>query len=99
MSGGPTTQTPPPDMARGATADLCDVHYPDPVDVVVQPKIQIMQPLFRCRPGQGVVTLAAMAAHIQLVFRDLGGVLRFSGKAATVKCFENNPLVRAVRTA
>ena len=44
----PKTAVPPPDMSRGATADLCDVHYPDPVDVVVEPKVQIMQPLFRC---------------------------------------------------
>eukprot|EP00892_Ulva_mutabilis_P004737 jgi/Ulvmu1/2635/UM014_0087.1 len=73
MSAAPKTSVPPPDMARGATADLCDVHYPDPVDVVVEPKLQIMQ------PG----------------FKDLGGLLRFSGQAATVKCFENNPLVRA----
>lgn len=27
-------------------------------------------------------------------FRDLGGNLAFSGKVSTVKCFENNPLVR-----
>jgi RraA family protein len=26
--------------------------------------------------------------------RDLGGKMRFSGKISTVKCFENNPLVR-----
>jgi regulator of ribonuclease activity A len=26
--------------------------------------------------------------------RDFGGVLRFSGPASTVRCFENNPLVR-----
>ena len=44
----PKTAVPPPDMSRGATADLCDVHYPDSVDVVVEPKVQIMQPLFRC---------------------------------------------------
>lgn len=29
--------------------------------------------------------------------RDLGGNLRFSGQVSTVKCFENNPLVRKVR--
>ena len=29
--------------------------------------------------------------------RDFGGTLRFSGRIATVKCFENNPLVRKVR--
>lgn len=28
--------------------------------------------------------------------RDLGGKLRFSGQVSTVKCFENNPLVRKV---
>ena len=27
-------------------------------------------------------------------FRDFGGVKRFSGPASTIKCFENNPLVR-----
>lgn len=27
-------------------------------------------------------------------FRDFGGVTRFSGPASTVKCYENNPLVR-----
>ena len=29
------------------------------------------------------------------VFRDLGGVHRFSGAVATVKCFEDNSLVKA----
>lgn len=29
------------------------------------------------------------------VFRDLGGVRRFSGTVATVKCFEDNSLVKA----
>lgn len=49
MATAPTTnQFPPPDAARGATADLCDVHYPDPVDVVVgAPKVQIAAPVFR----------------------------------------------------
>lgn len=28
--------------------------------------------------------------------RDFGGNLRFSGAVSTVKCFENNPLVRKV---
>ena len=27
-------------------------------------------------------------------FRDFGGVARFAGPASTVKCYENNPLVR-----
>lgn len=75
LTDAPRTKTPPPDTARGATADLCDVHYPDPVDKVVKPQIQIMQP----------------------IFKDLGGNMRFSGQVATVKCFENNPLVRKVR--
>jgi regulator of ribonuclease activity A len=29
------------------------------------------------------------------IFRDFGGKIRFSGRAATIKCYENNPLVRA----
>ena len=69
-----STQTPPPDAARGATADLCDTFIKDPVDIVNQGRVQIMNP----------------------VFRDFGGHLRFNGQAATVKCFENNPLVRQV---
>lgn len=35
--------------------------------------------------------------HVQIanpIFRDFGGNQRFSGKASTVLCFENNPLVR-----
>ncbi|KAK9821906.1 hypothetical protein WJX81_000937 [Elliptochloris bilobata] len=28
------------------------------------------------------------------IFRDFGGKSNFSGRATTVKCFENNPLVR-----
>lgn len=41
---------------------------------------------------------ASSARTVQIaepVFRDFGGRLRFSGRAATIKCFENNPLVRA----
>ncbi len=69
-----STQTPPPDAARGATADLCDTFITDPVDVVNQRDVQIMDP----------------------IFRNYGGNSRFKGQAATVKCFENNPLVRKV---
>ena len=69
-----STQTPPPDAARGATADLCDTFIKDPVDVVNQRDVQIMDP----------------------IFRNFGGHTRFKGQAATVKCFENNPLVRKV---
>lgn len=47
-SSGPKTATPPPDTARGATADLCDVFYTAPVDqVTVDAKVQIAQPIFR----------------------------------------------------
>ena len=28
------------------------------------------------------------------VFRDFGGLKRFVGPASTIKCYENNPLVR-----
>jgi regulator of ribonuclease activity A len=71
----PTTATPPADATRGATADLCDVFVPTPLDTVAA-----------CKFG---VQIAAP------IFRDYGGNARFSGRAATVKCFENNPLVRA----
>lgn len=47
MSSGPTTATPPPDTARGATADLCDVFVPEAVDVVATRKVQIVEPVFR----------------------------------------------------
>lgn len=33
--------------------------------------------------------------HTHKPHSDFGGRLNFSGRAATVKCFENNPLVRA----
>lgn len=89
-------------MSRGATADLCDVHYPDPVDVIVQRKVQIMQPLFRLSAFilfvmLGTAVRRSVYPYIQqyIWYRDYGGVLRFSGQAATVKCFENNPLVRS----
>lgn len=45
-----TNPNPPPDASRGATADLCDVFYPDPVDVIPDPskqRVQIAEPIFR----------------------------------------------------
>jgi len=47
LSSGPTTATPPADASRGATADLCDVFLPDPVDVITESKVSIVAPLFR----------------------------------------------------
>ena len=44
---GGSNPYPPPDASRGATADLCDVHLPDPVDIVSQRKVQIVDPIFR----------------------------------------------------
>lgn len=44
---GPKTAPPPPDTARGATADLADVFIPEPVDQVSQCKVQIMEPIFQ----------------------------------------------------
>ena len=47
---GKTNPNPPPDASRGATADLCDVHYTEPVDVLPDPrtqKVQIAEPVFR----------------------------------------------------
>ncbi len=46
-SAGPKTATPPPDTSRGATADLCDVFVPEPVDKVTQRKVQIADPIFK----------------------------------------------------
>ena len=48
MAGaGPTTATPPPDLSRAGTADLCDVHVPEPVDQVTAARVAIMEPIFR----------------------------------------------------
>jgi hypothetical protein len=47
MSSGPKTATPPPNTARGATADLCDIYITDPVDIVTNKDVQIMEPIFR----------------------------------------------------
>ena len=113
LSSGPTTATPPADASRGATADLCDVFLPDPVDVITESKVSIVAPLFRFGPVPPVpscmtridphhhVSLArSMQGHLSSLCRgscrDYGGNMRFSGQAATVKCFENNPLVRKV---
>ena len=65
--------TPPPDAERMGTADLCDVHMPDPVDAIVPRAVE--------------------AASVNY-FRDYGSKRRFFGPISTVKCFENNPLVR-----
>ncbi len=57
---GPTTATPPPDAARGATADLCDVFIKDPVDTVRQHPVSIVEPIFRCSIQADLTTLTAM---------------------------------------
>jgi len=44
---GSSTQTPPPNAARGATADLCDIYITRPVDEVCSGEVQIAQPVFR----------------------------------------------------
>lgn len=43
----PTTMTPPPNAARGATADLCDIYITDPVDKVTSGGVQIAEPIFK----------------------------------------------------
>ena len=55
-TSGPTTATPPPDAARGATADLCDVFIPDPLDIVTQRKVQIVDPVFRSSSAESDVS-------------------------------------------
>ena len=95
-------ETPPPDTARGATADLCDVHVTDPVDVVTEGDVQICEAvryhlLSLYLPPSSCCTYAhdpLRNLSLQGYFKDLGGNLAFSGEVATVKCFENNPLVR-----
>lgn len=44
---GPATATPPPDLSRAGTADLCDVHVAEPVDKVTHARVAIMEPIFR----------------------------------------------------
>lgn len=39
--------TPPPDVMRSATADLADKFLPDPVDIVTERKVSILEPIFR----------------------------------------------------
>lgn len=47
LSTGPTTQVPQADVDRAGTADLCDIHVPDPVDIICERKVQIVEPIFR----------------------------------------------------
>ncbi len=62
---------PPANAARGATADLCDVFYPDPVDVVVQPTVQIAEPVFRCARRPPPLGFAAALTHGPSVLQEL----------------------------
>jgi hypothetical protein len=49
MSAAPKTATPPADLARGATADLCDVFITAPVDQITDnATVTIAAPIFRC---------------------------------------------------
>ena len=48
LSDLPTTTTPPPNAARGATADLCDIYITEPVDKITSGGVQIAQPIFKC---------------------------------------------------
>ena len=43
LAGYKAPMTPPPDADRMGTADLCDVHLPDPVDVTVPRKVQVCE--------------------------------------------------------
>lgn len=70
-SGPASNQYPPPDPSRLGTADLCDVYHPEAVDCVSQPKIQIMQPLFRDLGGH--LRFRGQAATIKCF--EVGGCL------------------------
>lgn len=58
---------PPPDASRGATADLCDVFVPDPVDIITQRKVQIVEPIFRFGLAGQVQALSFPACIVQRV--------------------------------
>jgi hypothetical protein len=47
-------------------------------------------------PAWAATNTASSACYL-LLPRDFGKQLDFYGQAVTVKCFENNPLVREVR--
>ena len=44
---GSATATPPPDLSRAGTADLCDVYVAEPVDKITHARVAIMEPIFR----------------------------------------------------
>lgn len=74
-----TATYPPPDASRAGTCDLTDKYFKAPVDE---------------RAGQpNIAIIPPNFGGTGL--RDFGGVTRFSGRASTVQCFENNPHVRA----
>jgi hypothetical protein len=65
LSSGPTTATPPPDAARGATADLCDMFITDPVDTITEREVQIMEPVFRYASHKQSSSNAQLAPPLQ----------------------------------
>ena len=46
VSSGDGIEYPPPDADRMGTADICDVHLPDPVDATVPRAVQVCEPNF-----------------------------------------------------
>jgi hypothetical protein len=100
------TSGPPP--ASTPTADLCD-EYGAPVGQrsskglsVMSPALSLrcvgllrrLPPAARCTPSGRDCEAFPIAECSSLLYRDFGGLRAFSGPAATVKCLENNPLVR-----
>eukprot|EP00931_Biecheleriopsis_adriatica_P094193 TRINITY_DN67874_c0_g1_i1.p1 TRINITY_DN67874_c0_g1~~TRINITY_DN67874_c0_g1_i1.p1 ORF type:complete len:234 (+),score=33.67 TRINITY_DN67874_c0_g1_i1:30-731(+) len=76
---------PPPDLSRLATADLADYFIGD-VDSLTparHPAVVSQRPLVQ-------------ALLPDPVFRDFGGQKSFSGRIATVQCFESNLAVRGM---
>ena len=83
------TQVPPPDLSRSGTADLCDIYHPENVDVIHDSQLKIAQPIFRSSSPPDHFPIGRR-------LRDYGGNAKCHGVISTVKCYENNPLVRKV---
>lgn len=102
--GGDGIEYPPPDAERMGTADICDVHLPDPVDATVPRAVQVCEPNFFKDVGgrrrfHGPIRFVFIYFRFHfflLLTTTTTSSLALTGLTlSTVKCFENNPHVRA----
>lgn len=96
-AGGGNVYYPPPDLTRMGTADLADTFIGDRYDY------QRLQAQVDGEESSGSAASRAARRWPRVMvldavppFRDFGGRSDFSGRIATVQCFENNAAVRAV---